>query len=657
MQPVDIRRFQESGFERLRARERTAGALPSHRRYQYSQAAPPPLPLPAQTTAPPPDPHGPPPILCFEAEALPAQRLRSKLPPSRRADEPPEAILLNFHTSDNTLAVSRLVDSHPAKFAAAESAAVAAALADATAAAAREIGYHAAGQRPYGTTLLLRSRVRLADGAPLTADAFGVGRVLRLRADHGPPYPRHRPTHALPAADEWLLDFGGRDVKIVRPLDAPTEAWAVGAGAAASAASRLGGAHRAAALNPAHNDPNRADDDDDDEAAAAATHARWMAALAAPAKGVRFSEAEDVDPQRAAAPRAAWTEASLEERAAAMTSAMAATREGKAAAAEAARVRTDATIADAKASVAAAAWAEQRDPDELTARLADGYKARALITGGGLDEGSLHYGAGRVGGARRRARAGGAAEAGENGKLVMYGSSTDFWSGGPADEQKAWGIVGTTHGGGGVPRAVPKPPPAAAARSRPPRSPPTEPIEGYTGHQRAVAAPRTAREQLSSRGLGVPPPMMLARAAAAAPPGAAAAFAAMRTQRGQTVLQVGFRSAMPMLKAAVFVQKLWRGRMARKERAAAAPDPRDFKTAPERAQRIAAALGSARRGAAAAQLALNRAAAAAAASEQRLQYVGAGRAGWQRGALVGRAGGAAAKEAMFSRLETISRLR
>ena len=46
--------------------------------------------------------------------------------------------------------------------------------------------------------------------------------------------------------------------------------------------------------------------------------------------------------------------------------------------------------------------------------------------------------------------------------------------------------------------------------------------------------------------------------------------------------------------------------------------------APERAQRIAAALGSARRGAAAAQLALNRAAAAAAASEQRLQYVGDG---------------------------------
>ena len=92
MQPVDIRRFQESGFERLRARERTAGALPSHRRYQYSQAAPPPLPLPATTTAPPPDPHGPPSILCFEAEALPAQRLRSKLPPSRRAHEPPEAV-------------------------------------------------------------------------------------------------------------------------------------------------------------------------------------------------------------------------------------------------------------------------------------------------------------------------------------------------------------------------------------------------------------------------------------------------------------------------------------------------------------------------------------------------------------------------------------
>ena len=63
MQPVDIRRFQEAGFERLRAKERTAGALPSHRRYQYSQAAPPPLPLPAQTTAPPPDPHGPPPVL------------------------------------------------------------------------------------------------------------------------------------------------------------------------------------------------------------------------------------------------------------------------------------------------------------------------------------------------------------------------------------------------------------------------------------------------------------------------------------------------------------------------------------------------------------------------------------------------------------------
>ena len=157
MQPVDIRRFQESGFERLRALERTAGALPSHRRYQYSQAAPPPLLLPAQTTAPPPDPHGPPPILCFEAEALPAQRLRSKLPPSRRADETAEAVLLNFHTSDNTLAVSRLVDSHPAKFAAAESAAVAAALADAADAAAREVGYHAAGQRPYGTCLLYTS--------------------------------------------------------------------------------------------------------------------------------------------------------------------------------------------------------------------------------------------------------------------------------------------------------------------------------------------------------------------------------------------------------------------------------------------------------------------------------------------------------------------
>ena len=172
----------------------------------------------------------------------------------------------------------------------------------------------------------------------------------------------------------------------------------------------VGGAHRAAALNPAHNDPNRADDhDDDDEAAAAATHARWMAALAAPAKGVRFSEAEDVDPQRAAAPRAAWTEASLEERAAAMTAAMAATREGKAAAAEAARVRTDATIADAKASVAAAAWAEQRDPDELTARLAEG-KARALITGGGVDEGSPTM-APVASAARGGGSAGGAAEA------------------------------------------------------------------------------------------------------------------------------------------------------------------------------------------------------------------------------------------------------
>ena len=441
MQPVDIRRFQEAG-------DRAARAKAAHRR---RAAVAPSLPVlaggAAAAAAAAGADHGatagssrPSAHPLLRGGGAPAQRLRSKLPPSRRADERPEAVLLNFHTSDNTLAVSRLVDSHPREIRRRRvGRRRRRALADAADAAAREVGYHAAGQRPYGTTLLLRSRVRLADGAPLTADAFGVGRVLRLRADHGPPYPRHRPTHALPAADEWLLDFGGRDVKIVRPLDAPTEAWAVGAGAAASAASRSGGAQ---SRRPPRSTPRtttrtaRTTTTTTRRPPPRRTLGGWPLSPRRPRACDSRAGRGRRPAQRAAAPRAAWTEASLEERAAAMTAAMAATREGKAAAAEAARVRTDATIADAKASVAAAASAEQRDPDELTARLADGYKARALITGGGVDEGSStgwRRPRRRRAAARARRRRGGGGRKRQARHVRLFHRFLERWAGGRAE--------------------------------------------------------------------------------------------------------------------------------------------------------------------------------------------------------------------------------
>ena len=168
----------------------------------------------------------------------------------------------------------------------------------------------------------------------------------------------------------------------------------------------------------------------------------------------------------------------------------------------------------------------------------------------------------------------------------------------PISERWAGGRAAVGHrrhddGGGGVPRR-PEPPPAAAARRGRGRRRPSR-----LRATRATSAPwrrRAPRGALVAR-LGVPPPMMLARAAAA-PPGAAAAFAAMRTRAGRRCCR-WLRSA-PMLKAAVFVPKLWRGRMARKERAAAALDARPDGAGARAA--VAAALGSARRGAAAAQL-------------------------------------------------------